>query len=333
MKQFPIIGQHTSAVLLGKKMPKYQILCGSRLKPEMAIKTLKLSGVQHEDIMDGKQVGRVSIVTGKYRFDLGGHIKYIEILIGETGMGQSSVDITQAEFLSVASGEPVVQIRAGTAGGINSDKDQKIAKRPFLDLGDLVVADENIGHSGAIEQRLGYFRKVTPNTMPQLGFVNPISDQEVKKEVEAFLVKAYKYGLKPTLDGRFLRNMNDKLVTKALVDAAGNLGLDVSQGANFTKESLNGEASEEFMAMLRKRYGIMVSEMEQLTNAFLAKLARVEHGIKAYSGMIVAVIGAVPGHGFPDPNNREQMRKQEMAEEQTLKIAAEALVKIHKEQN
>ena len=44
---------------------------------------------------------------------------------------------------------------------------------------------------------------------------------------------------------------------------------------------------------------------------FVAALMKARYGVKVLTGMVVAVIGAVPGPGFPDKNNPEQMELQE----------------------
>jgi nucleoside phosphorylase len=228
-------------------------------------------------------------------------------------MGQDAVDIIQREYAYAARGEPVIQIRAGTAGGLNT----RNLYPPIMKLGDMVIVDRNIGRSGAIEQALGYFAKVIP-------------DENSAKELELFLKEAEKYGIVPAFGGRFYANKNDRVVTAALEQSAKGLKYRYYIGANFTKESLNAESVDDVFLSLREKENVLVSEMEQLTNAFTAAFTRIRYGVSILTGMIVESIGGVPGPGFPDRNDKKQMKLQEKVEGDTLLIAAESLVYLAK---
>ena len=306
-------GQHIAPVYLDRKVPRLQILCGSRLKPEMAVKTLRLANVRHEDILNGKRVGRVDIISGDYRYEnefAGGKVR---ILVGETQMGLDAVDIIQREYIHAADGSPVVQIRAGTCGGNNS----KDLEEPVMKLGDIVIARMNIGSSGAIMQSLGYFPKIIPN-------------RNSKKARDTFLAQWAALGGSVTSDGRFLRMPNDGAVVLALANAAKHFQYSYHIAANFSKESLYGEDAAKIMFDLRKSENVLCSEMEQLQNAYIAAIAKAKHNIHVLTGMVVAVIGAIPGPGFPDRNDKAQMKLQETTEENTLRIAADALARFSK---
>lgn len=308
-----IRGQHIAPVFLNKTIPRFQILGGSRLNPEMAIEALKLTNVKREDIVRGKRVGRVSVVTGDYHFRRHGEKGTIRLVAGETEMAFGADDITTREYAYSAEDEPVVQVRRGTAGGMNT----RNLDAPEMKLGDIVIADRSIGSSGAIFQSMGYFPKV-------------VIDMEAIGEAQRFVAEWQKLGGTVTADGRFLVMKNDPIVVQALCEAAGKLRFDYHVGGAFSKESLYGEGSEELMLALREKEGVLATEMEQLQNAYIAAVMRAKHDVRILTGMVVAVIGAVPGAGFPDRNDKQQMKLQEKTEENALKIAAEAMVSIAK---
>ncbi len=306
-----IRGQHIAPVFRNTMIPRLQILCGSRLKPEMAIDSLKLKNVIHEDIVDGKRVGRVSIVSGDYEFKRDKKNGVIRLTVGETQMGLDAVDIIQREYAYCADGTPVVQIRSGTSGGMNT----RDLDAPVMDLGDIVIARTNIGRSGALEQSLGYFPKIIP-------------DVDSARELADFIKMLEQLNIRITSDGRFYEVKNDVIVVKALENAAKGLGYKYLTGKNFSKESLNAEGAEGLMLRLREKDGVLISEMEQLQNAYIAAFTWAKYNVKVLSGMVVAVIGAVPGPGFPDPKNKVQMKLQEDTENKALLISAEALADL-----
>ena len=343
MQRMEIRGQHIAPTYLNRNVPRLQILCGSRAKPEMAIEVLKLTGVKHEDIARGKDIGRVRIATGDYRSKLFPSAGKTRILVGETEMGQDAVDITQREYLRASDAsrrEPTIQIRDGTAGGNN---DQYLVK-PVLGLGDIVISKGNIGSSGAIEQALGYFRMVViPSLLrgenPFRTGNGPTSLLQLNQRLElaAFIDGMRKFaagweslGGKFTEDGRFLMIQNSPAVVEALEYSAKKLGYPYYAANTFSKESLYGEDASGVMFQLREKYQVFASEMEQLQNAFIAAYAKLKYGVNVLTGMIVESIGAVPGPGFPDRNDKKQMKLQEKGEGDTLVIAAEALVYLSK---
>ena len=312
-KRFPsdkmdIRGQHTAPVYLGNKISRFQIVGGSRLKPSMAIKALGLTNPLFEDIQCGKDIGRVRLVTGDFNYNKGDPTKTIRITFAETGMGMASSDIIMRELVYAADAMPVVQIRCGTAGGMNS----KNMSEPVMRLGDIVIAENNIGSSSTIFQAMGYFPKVIP-------------DRLSKKELDAFLKAWYDLGGRITPDGRFLEMANQATLTFALEQAAKHLGYKYYKGNSFSKDSLYGEGAEELMLSLRENNGVLASEMEQLVNAFLMNLIKARYKVEVYSSMVLAVIGAVPGAGFPDKSDKKQMNLQEETEEKALRIAALAM--------
>jgi len=337
-KNIEIRGQHIAPVYLERKIPRLQILCGSRLKPDMAIKVLRLTDVEHEDIVRGKNVGRVRAVSGDYQSKLNPKAGKIRLLVGETLMGMSAVDITGREYIHAAlpSNGPVIQVRAGTAGGNNSE----YLVKPVMGLGDIVISKNNIGSAGAIEQALGYFRKVAIKSL--LDCKNPFRGgkplnatqrrelAEFVDEMKGFAAEWQKVGGTFTEDGRFLIIPNSNSVVAALEHCAGRLGYSYYAANTFSKESLYGEDAAKIMFWLREKYCVLASEMEQLMHAFIAALAKQRYGVRVLSGMIVETIGAVPGPGFPDRKDRKQMALQEKVEGDTLAIAAEALFYLSK---
>jgi len=301
-------GQHIAPVFLDRRISRFQIVGGSRLKPNMAIKALGLTNPVVEDINCGEEIGRIRLVTGDFNYNKSDPNKTIRITFAETGMGMATSDIIMRELAYSADGTPVVQIRAGTAGGMNS----RNLDEPVLRLGDLVIAESNIGSSNTIFQAMGYFPKVIP-------------DRQSKKELAKFLNEWYALRGKVTPDGRFLQMDNQYTLTFALEKSAEHLGYPYYKGNSFSKDCLYGEDAEEIMLSLREKNGVLASEMEQLVNAFLMNVIKAKYKVALYSAMVLAVIGAVPGPGFPDKKDKAQMKLQEETEEKALRIAALAM--------
>ncbi|MBM3228810.1 nucleoside phosphorylase [Candidatus Parvarchaeota archaeon] len=310
-----IRGQHIAPTFLNTRLPRYQILGGARSKPLMIEQALGLTNVVREDAKDGKEVGRVRIITGDYNYEIEGRKGTLRIAGGETLMGMSACDMTQREFAAAAQGveegKNVCQIRSGTSGGNNT----MTLEPPVMGLGDIVISDQNIGSCGAIEQALGYFRQILPARA---------GTDDLKKFVSQWEALGGSF----TKDGRFLIMKNSPAVTTALQDAAKGLGYKHHVASTFSKESLYGEDAQEIMFMLREKYNVLASEMEQLLNAFIAAYSKAKYEANILTGMVVAVIGAVPGPGFPDKNNKKEMAKQEETEVRAVKIAADALVRL-----
>ena len=128
-----------------------------------------------------------------------------------------------------------------------------------------------------------------------------------------------------TPDGRFLEMSNQATLTFALEKSAEHLGYKYYKGNSFSKDSLYGEGAEEIMLSLREKNGVLASEMEQLVNAFLMNVIKAKYHVEVYSAMVLAVIGAVPGPGFPEKSDKKQMKLQEETEEKALRIAALAM--------
>jgi uridine phosphorylase len=310
-----IRGKHVAPVILKRPVSRWQLVGGSRLRVEEAIEHLKLNNLERLDVIveDGKkrEVGRVKVVEGYYYYPYDKNTYGVRLLVAETQMGMPAVDIVARELIFAAKKEPVVQIRVGTCGGINTQE----LDHPILGIGDLVIAQKVIGSSGAIMQQMGYFPSI----------LNPNED---KKDLFKFIDNWQRLGGEFALDGKFLALRNDLVVVSALRNAADRLVFSYHVGNAFSKESLYAEGQEELMIELRKKENVLITEMEQLQHAFLAHFAKAKYGLRVFTGMIAAVIGAVPGEGFP--TDKKGFEKQQEAERQALKVGALALGFLHK---
>ena len=68
-------------------------------------------------------------------------------------------DITHRAYAHCADSKTIYQIRSGSSCGMNT----RYLEQPVMDMGDIVIADTNIGKSGALEQSVGHFQKIIPD--------------------------------------------------------------------------------------------------------------------------------------------------------------------------
>ncbi len=199
-------------------------------------------------------------------------------------------------------------IRAGTCAGVNSHRKSEYRMK----IGDIAIADKNYGSVGAlIESILG--------TLSLEGFDARKKIEEAGKDVllEPRLAVSY--------DSAYLKNKCSSRIILQLLGLSNELGILAIQGANFTKDSLYAEMDENRFAELRDTYGIISSEMEQMAISALAAEFTIA-GVPAYSALVSAVIGAIPGKSFPE--TEEERKAAKKAEENTMVLACSALGEI-----
>jgi uridine phosphorylase len=291
-------------------LPPYIIAVGSRTRVMRAGKTLGLREpvfIDNESLIQNglSMYGRTSFLVGVLEIDG----LALPITIAETQMGCPATQIILRELMyySRASGyeffgqsiksSGMQVIRAGTCAGVNSFDPDKMK----VEIGDILIGTESFGSIGALIQS-------NVKMLEFMGLPRPIERGELS-------------GLNFSHDGHHLKTSCSWALVKNLEGAAEGLGFKTKTGANFTKDSLYAEMSEDTFADLRDKYGTISTEMEQLVIDTLAADFR-KAGINVDTGLILAAIGAIPGKSFPE--TREEQKKASEAEENILKIAARA---------
>ncbi|MBD3398590.1 hypothetical protein GF412_05100 [Candidatus Micrarchaeota archaeon] len=232
------------------------------------------------------------------------------LMVAESQMGCPAAQINMKELLYHARPEGykirgewrpssgVHVIRAGTCGGVNSHK----RTSPVMEIGDIAIAAESIGSVGALLQ----------SSFGMLNFTGIPMPQEAKANFPARF----------TEDGQYLSTFPSADMGTALVSGARELGAKFACGTNFTKDSLYAEMGEDDFAALRDRYNVISTEMEQIAIDALA-YEFTKEGIPVHSGLVSAVIGAIPGKSFPE--TEEEHKAAAKAEEHAVILAKNAL--------
>jgi purine-nucleoside phosphorylase len=177
--------------------------------------------------------------------------------------------------------------------------------KEMVEIGDILIGTQSFGSIGTLVQ----------SNLGILGFTGI----NISEEAAGLLEKIKTLSL--SHDKAHLETSCSWALVRNLEGAADDLGLKTRTGANFTKDSLYAEMSEETFAELRDKYGVISTEMEQLAIDMLASDFRAA-GIHADTGLILAAIGAIPGKSFPETKEEKQAASD--AEGNILKIAARA---------
>jgi uridine phosphorylase len=304
------------------KLPPFIIAVGSRVRVEKAKDILNLKEAVLVDEIAKEKIGleaygRTRVMVGIFE----GMRITLPIVIAETQMGCPATQIIVRELLYYASekgyvvdGIPIKSdgiyiIRAGTAAGVNNDLHSSDLA---LSIGDVVIASENYGSIGAVIQ----------SYLSILHFGSADMGKKVE-ELKAFLEA--ERGIILSEDHLTLKTRCSRNVVHTLKLVSEILGLEAVVGANFTKDSLYAEADEKSFVELRKRYGVMSTEME----AFMIDAVAHEFnkcGVHVESGLVSAIVGVIPGKSFAESDEEKQKAKK--AEENALLIAAYALEMI-----
>lgn len=301
-------------------LPPFIIAVGSRVRVKKAPDVLGLKEPVFVDEVAREKAGldaygRVAVLVGVFE----GKNKTFPLAVVETQMGCPATQINLKEILYYATDDSysfgnttiktdgVYVIRAGTAAGVNSLSFGELR----LSIGDLAIANESYGSVGAIVQ----------STLSVLNFTGI----NISNKADALRKSLAEQGLFTSHDFMNLRTTCSPRLVFYLQAAANDLKLRHIVGANFTKDSLYAEMDEESFAWLRDNYGIVSTEMEQMVIDLLAAEFR-KHDIPVYSGLISALIGAIPGKSFPE--NEDEKRAACEAEENALRVAARAFERI-----
>lgn len=254
---------------------------------------------------------RVRMAIGVYKSTKGGQVP-ITVLEHQMGEGAASIITEEAmsyaapRYLSGASFMPegINIIRVGSCGGLNSQENSgRIA------IGDLILASEGFGYSGVIMQRADVWNPFTRDPA------------EIGK-LAAYMQEA---GYKMTGDSQYpLYPVHGDMVL-ALQESCKANSFRFHTGRVLSKMAL--VETDQRMMEFREKYGVIGSEMELpviIDNAVRFTKA----GIKAFAAGIFAVVGTLPGAGFPTNSKEEEAAAQ--GERNAIIAAADALVKIAK---
>lgn len=293
-------------------LPPFVIAVGDARRIKRACEILELKNIiklheEGEKLIGRKGRGRVDTILGLYTYK----DRTIPIMIVETQMGMASTEIILREVLAHCSptysvgkqtidAKGIYVIRAGTAGGINSEnKDQE-----KVVLGDMINASFNIGWTGTILESEG-------------GLDYP-SGRTNKLFRKRWLEKGHIF----TDDNVFPRTINSHVLVDAINNASKELGLRAIEGGNFSKDSLYAEIDIDAFVELRTKYNVMSTEMEQMIIAKLASDFKAS-GIEVHAGLVSGIIGVLPSASFESGCEHEAAIKK--VEEDTLRVAANAL--------
>ncbi len=126
----------------------------------------------------------------------------------------------------------------------------------------------------------------------------------------------------------FLSNKNSPTIVRAISKSAGEIGVECHQGAALSKDSLDLENHGHVIQLLRRKYGVIASEMEQFTANFVASFLDRVGGIKTRAGMVTVVVGSLPGTGYPEKGNKQHEQEIATGTDSALKVALESLSRL-----
>jgi len=295
-------------------VPPFIISVGSRTRVQEApfrlgMKVHSFIDSEAKDKFGIGAYGRVSICIGIAE----SRGMLFPLMVAESQMGCPAAQINVRELIYHANPEGynfggdhypsngIYVIRAGTCGGVNSHKQTA----PIMEIGDIAIATESIGSIGTLIQ----------SNFGMLNFAGiPIPNDAKKSSIMQF-----------TKNGEYLSTFPSPEVGTALARRAKEKGIKSAAGPNFTKDSLYAEMGEDDFAALRDTYGVVSTEMEQMALDTLAAEFTKE-GMPVHSGLVSAVIGAIPGKSFPE--TEEEHKAAENAEKKAVILAKEALGEI-----
>ncbi|MEM4359382.1 MAG: hypothetical protein QXT45_02515 [Candidatus Bilamarchaeaceae archaeon] len=300
-------------------LPPFIIAVGSRERVKKAPDVLQIKDPAFideiaQEIAGLDAYGRVALLVGVVK----GRIEF-PLAIVETQMGCPATQINLKEILYFTRDDGyswnkkkiktsgIYVVRAGTAGGVNSHSSDNFA----MSIGDIAIGTESYGSIGAILQsKLSILDFASVNAVERTG-------RCIKDVIRNSLYVSH--------DLKYLKTLASVDLLCHLKAAAEELKLNAIAGPNFTKDSLYAEMGEEKFAELRNAYGVISTEMEQMIIDVVAAEFR-EKGIYVGSGLVSAIIGAIPGKSFPETEKEKRAAKE--AEANTLRLAAKAFERI-----
>ena len=305
----------------GGMLPPFIIAVGSRVRVLKAVETMGLKQPAFIDQEANSRIGlnahgRVAILVGIAER---GGIEF-PVAVVETQMGCPATQINLREMVYFARedgynfngremrSDRIYLVRAGTCAGVNSHSPSELP----LSIGDIAIATESYGSVGAVIQ----------SALRELNFVG----SNLKKIADAMRKSlSAERALALSHDGNHLVSRSSPGIILRLQEAADRLGAVNFVGPNFTKDSLYAEMGEEQFAWLRDNYGIISTEMEQVAIDVLGAEFR-KAGTPVSTGLISAVIGAIPGKSFPETD--EEKRKAGEAEDNIMRATVDAFAGI-----
>jgi uridine phosphorylase len=315
---FPILDYNDGMI------PPFIIAVGDRRRVWQAPKTLNFGSYLLVDeelrVSSGNGAGRVAITIGLFEKD--GFSVPICVLETQMGCSATQINLKEALYYTREDGfvfdgkkigsDGIYVIRAGTAAGVNSRKQSELE----LEIGDIAITTESYGSIGAVLQSI----------VKKIHFLSDMRDQIQALRAELMKNKI----LDISHDAETMRTMCSSTVCLQMQRAADSLGVRNFVGPNFSKDSLYGELGEDGFAALRDNYGIISTEMEQVAIDSLAGEFRAA-GINVQTGLVSAIIGAIPGKSFPE--TKEEERAAHDAETNSVLIAAMTLHSIARKLN
>jgi uridine phosphorylase len=321
------LGVHTVLGHLNKPIPPFIIAVGDRRRVWKAGKILRLNNYLLLDEYARKKnedkAGRVAVGIGVFEKD--GFS--LPLCVFETQMGCSATQINLREAIYYASltksgdgylykydgktikSDGIYVVRVGTAAGVNSHDPRK----EEIEIGDIAIATSSFGCIGAVIQ----------STLKKIHFLSDIRESIEKIPLEMRAAKI----LSLSKDLECIETFCSLSLISAIRQAASTISSRYHLGPNFSKDSLYAELGEEGFAELRDRYDVISTEMEQVVINVLAGEFR-QAGINVQSGLVSAIIGAIPGKSFPETEIEKQAAF--LAERDSMIIAALALHSIAK---
>lgn len=294
-----------------------------------------------DDLFESGKKGREPLVIGVYPYkykEANGAEKTLDVpVIGiGTGMGQASSKIMLWDNLGYVSLNPTYSlgsknlytggrinlIRVGTAGGCNSiTYELPLINRPLL-----VNADANYSSGSVVMESLGWSPAVLGRPkddrqrvqFEQLwaGFGGSIVEETIKTNFK---------GGEMEKTWVFLVNQNSGDIVRAIKSSAARNRLECPTGSSISKDSLDLENEGSLIQVLRNNHKVYISEMEQFTANFVANFLRKVGNINAHAGMVVVVVGSLPGTGYPEKGNVQHENEIVRGIDNAMKIALDAL--------
>jgi uridine phosphorylase len=286
----PPVYEHTILRNTGGQLPPYLIVVGDRRRVQQIAALLDEPTLLHHAMHDvGANVGRVDIAVGLW--------KGTPVAIMEHQMGCAATEINVREAISREQMTTTFRygplrlhapakyvIRVGSAAGLNSDDRASIAGF------DLIVASHQVGVSGtdlhALTGQLNFFdADVQAAARLKLAVLGYGFDQGWP------LIK-----VNPTLTSKMAENARAAVAgSKISVHVLGNV----------SKDSLYAEAHEARFVALRRDMDVGSSEMEFSALIRLAAEQTLDRGDPVIVGMIVSVLGLIPGSSFLEDTKLE----------------------------
>jgi uridine phosphorylase len=314
------VGHHTAASCLTETeraglpylsenfggLPPLVIAVGDRRRVSVAVEEIGLEQpVYLHGLVEGRRIGRVDMAIGAYRWEEG----QCPILVVETQMGMAASEIVLREILTYCrtlyhwNGQTlhtngITVIRVGTAAGINAPG------LPPVQVGDIVCCTRGLGWSGTLLQSFGGL---------------DLFSEEARA---SFQQNWMEMGFGFTQDGKYPCAPCSPSTIVAIHTAASDLEIPIRKGGNFSKDSLYSEFDTAAFIQLRKDYGVLTSEMEQMAILGLSGLYS-KAGQVLHAGLISSIVGLIPGASFQDGPEDAQTNVQSMGN--SLRIAARAL--------